>query len=107
MAKLKMTTTLGDGDAERLGLAGAKEGDEIEASGKVADELIKRGWAVEHEHELAEGQADAGEGTAADLDRMTKAELAEYAESLGVEGVTTAMHKDEMIEAILDATGNK
>jgi len=99
MASLKLTTTLGTEDAARLGLEGTKEGDTVEVSGKVADELIRNRWA--------EGEAKPAKGAEAadaevDLEGMTKHELAEYAAEMGIEGVTIALTKDEMIRAIQD-----
>jgi hypothetical protein len=51
-----------------------------------------------------------GDGTSATeeektLDEMTKAELQEYSESRGYEGITTSMSKDEMLAAIEEAGG--
>jgi len=39
------------------------------------------------------------------LDEMTKAELQEYAEGRGYEGITTSLSKDEMLAAIEEAGG--
>lgn len=45
--KLKMRTTLGNADASRLDLHGAKEGDVVDASKEAAEELIAKQWAEE------------------------------------------------------------
>ena len=41
----------------------------------------------------------------ADLESMTKAQIAELASELGYEGVTTSLTKVQMIEAFLTAQG--
>ena len=43
--------------------------------------------------------------TQADLEPMTKAQIAELASELGYEGVTTSLTKAQMIEAFLTAQG--
>jgi hypothetical protein len=49
--------------------------------------------------------ADANAEEEQTLDEMTKAELQEYAEGRGYEGITTSMSKDEMLAAIEEAGG--
>jgi hypothetical protein len=49
--------------------------------------------------------ADANAEEEQTLDEMTKAELQDYAEGRGYEGITTSMSKDEMLAAIEEAGG--
>ena len=45
--KLKLILNIGTDDAKRLGLEATHEGDTVEVSGPVAEELLKRSWATE------------------------------------------------------------
>ncbi len=44
---LKLTLNIGTEDAKRLGLKATHEGEAVDVSGEVAEELLKRGWATE------------------------------------------------------------
>lgn len=59
--------------------------------------------AVAQRYGLVEVETESRTESAPALDGLTKAELAAYAEAHGIEGVTTSMKKDEMVEAIQEA----
>ena len=44
---LRLTLNIGTEDARRLGLKATHEGETVDVSGEVAEELLKRGWASE------------------------------------------------------------
>lgn len=45
--KIKLTTNLGSRDAARLKIEPARDGEIIEVSAKVAEALIRKGWATD------------------------------------------------------------
>lgn len=125
--QLKLTTNLGSVDAKRIGVDPEKatEGATVNVDSKAAEELIARGWAVDpgrkapatHRANSAEfsetpgdvlgreadaeiGSDDESDDEPPDFDTMTKDELKTFADAHGIEGVTMAMAKDDMLRAV-------
>jgi hypothetical protein len=102
--KLRLLRNIGDDDARRLDLENRMEGETIDAKQPVADELLRRGLATDA---AAPPRATAAPAAAVavppDFDAMTKEDLQSYADKQGIEGVSLAMRKDDMIAAIEEA----
>jgi hypothetical protein len=107
--KLRLLRNIGDDDARRLDLENRMEGETIDAKQPVADELLRRGLATDAATPLRATATPAPAvavppGTAPpDFDAMTKEDLQSYADKQGIEGVSLAMRKDDMIAAIEEA----
>lgn len=108
--KVKLLANLGEKDATAAQLEQDKaiEGATVNVPSKVAEAFIKRGIAADpagakdfnkvERPEAADDGAEDGDET--DLESLTKHELKAYADEHGIEGVTMAMAKDDMIAAI-------
>jgi hypothetical protein len=130
--KLRLLLNIGSIDARRLGLAKTLEGEGwasppdaspadaaasrgIKAAPLTASAQLPAGRGAVRPETLAGNPGESTPTTApapaedapADLDQMTKAELAEYAADLGIEGVTTDLTKADMIAKIEEASGGQ
>jgi hypothetical protein len=115
--RLTLTTNIGTRDAKRLGLKTVMEGQVVNVDGKVADELLKKGWATDGSAGQREGRAastlrttpapsDVETGVdsdAPDFDNMTKEELHAFAKDYGISGVNMAQSKIDILQTVKKA----
>ena len=79
-----------------------KEGQTVSLSPASAQHFINRGVAEEVGREKVKDEepATAPADQTPDFNALTKAELEEYAAANDIQGITSSMHKDEMVKTI-------
>lgn len=110
--KLKLTTNLGLHDAGRFGLDHDKatEGAAVDVKQDAADELLRRGWALDPatydarykgkpEPKVEAGAAAPTLPPVPDFDAMSVQDLKAYADANKVPGLSPTSPRDDMVKA--------
>lgn len=112
MKTLRLLLNIGKRDAQRLGLKETLAGKSVTVEPDAADEMVRRGWAVEpdrdrdHDHDAP--ALEAVPTTSATLapskptppEEMTIEELRAHAEALKIPGLAPSASKDEILKAL-------